>query len=179
MRILRAGSTSTSHRRSSRFSSRSRKISISAPVFSLLPYRRAGKTLVSLKTKRSFSSKYSMISLKMRCSTVPLARLMTIRRESSRFSVGCFASISGANSYPYCDNFMVKKILFLRPKKQNRLFSIRKKVYFVSSSCNFLRNSSNSKAFSSVKPPLRVRRSDVRWAPLASACPISWASERM
>ena len=36
MRILRAGSTSTSHSRCSRLSSRRRKISISAPVFLLV-----------------------------------------------------------------------------------------------------------------------------------------------
>ena len=53
---------------------------------------------MSLKMKRSFSSKYSMISLKMRCSMVPLARLTTIRRDSSRFSAGYFASRSAEKS---------------------------------------------------------------------------------
>ncbi len=77
MRILRAGSTRTSHSLSSRFSSRSRNISMSAPVF---------------------SSKYSIMSLKMRCSISPVLRSTTIRRASSRFSAGYFAIISCENS---------------------------------------------------------------------------------
>ena len=67
-----------------------------------------------------------MMSLKMRCSMVPLARLTTIRRDSSRFSAGYLASISGENSYPYCDNFILNA--FLRVGTKDRLIPIRGKA---------------------------------------------------
>jgi len=74
MRIFRAGSTSTSHNKLSRFSSRSKNTSMTAPVFSLLPYILAGNTLVLLATNTSPSSKMSTMSLNMRCSNVPESR---------------------------------------------------------------------------------------------------------
>ena len=57
IRIFRAGSTSTSHSRLSLLSSLNKKTSISAPVFSLFPHMRAGKTLVLLSTRQSPSVK--------------------------------------------------------------------------------------------------------------------------
>ena len=56
-RILRAGSTKTSQRRKSWLSSLNKKTSILAPVFSLVPYIRAGNTLVLFNTITSPSSK--------------------------------------------------------------------------------------------------------------------------
>ena len=70
MRIFRAGSTRTSHNRDSRLSSRRRKTSILAPVFSFSPYKRAGKTLVLFMINTSPSLKYSSTSLKCLCSIV-------------------------------------------------------------------------------------------------------------
>ena len=55
--IFLAGSTKTSQRRCSAFSSLNKKTSILAPVFSLFPNILAGKTLVLFSTKTSPSSK--------------------------------------------------------------------------------------------------------------------------
>ena len=65
--IFLAGSTKTSHNLCSAFNSRNKKTSILAPVFSLFPYKRAGKTFVLLRTMTSFSSKYSIMSLNCLC----------------------------------------------------------------------------------------------------------------
>ena len=95
-RILRAGSTNTSHKRNSLFSSRSKKTSMVAPVFSLFPYKRAGKTLVLFKIITSFSSKYPKISLKILCSIAPVFLFSTINLASSLFSDGlCAINASG------------------------------------------------------------------------------------
>ena len=77
-RILRAGSTNTSHNFISLFNSRNKKTSILAPVFSLLPYKRAGKTLVLLFIITSLSSKYFRMSLNALCSIFPFLRSSTI-----------------------------------------------------------------------------------------------------
>nr|WP_238785671.1 hypothetical protein [Blattabacterium cuenoti] len=63
-----AGSTKTSQVLSFWSNSRSRKTSILASVFSLLPNSLAGKTLVLFKIKVSPSSKYWYKSLKNLCS---------------------------------------------------------------------------------------------------------------
>ena len=54
--IFLAGSTITSHKRLGLLSSRNKNTSIFAPVFSFLPYIRAGKTLVLFTTNTSLSS---------------------------------------------------------------------------------------------------------------------------
>ena len=115
MRIFRAGSTNTSHKRFSSFNSRNKNTSIFAPVFSLFPYNLAGKTFVSLKTKTSLSSKYSSISLNIRCSISPVLRCTTIKRDSSLFFAGYLAICSSVSLNLNCDNFICISILF--PKK--------------------------------------------------------------
>ena len=114
-----------------------------------------------------------------------LARFTTIRRASSRFSAGYLASISGLNSYPYCDNFIVGKLnltlRFPRPaqsesglapapagyvslsqKTQNNQGIYVGKTILFHSPLNFFRKSSNCHAASTSCVPLRVRRSEVR-----------------
>ena len=54
MRILRAGSTNTSHNLSSSFSSRNKNTSMRAPVFSLFPYNRAGEHFGIIKDEHIF-----------------------------------------------------------------------------------------------------------------------------
>ena len=108
--IFLAGSTKTSHNLCSEFNSRSKNTSILAPVFSLLPNKRAGKTLVLLRIITSFSSKYSIRSLKYLCSIVCFSLLSTINLASSRCSEGYSARSSSGNSKLKWDSFM--KIIF-------------------------------------------------------------------
>ena len=105
-RIFLAGSTNTSQSFISLFNSRSKNTSILAPVFSLLPYKRAGKTLVLLRIITSLSLKYFKMSLNSLCSILPFLRSKTINLASSLFSAGYFAIKLSENWNLNCDNFI-------------------------------------------------------------------------
>ena len=75
---------------------RSSRTSHTAPVGTLTPIKRAGRTLELLTTSTSPAFRYSGRSWKMRCSIV---RSSTIRRALSRGSAGSWAISSLGRSY--------------------------------------------------------------------------------
>ncbi len=111
MRTLRAGSTITSQIFSSLFSSRRRKTSILALVFSFRPNKRAGNTLVSLTTRQSPFLKNWDISL----NRIPVIdssdRLITIRRAASRGFAGYRAIRFLGRGYRKSESFIRHTLL--------------------------------------------------------------------
>ena len=95
-RAFLPGRTSTSHVSMS-LRTRSR-ISMAAPVPTLSPYNLAGSTLVLLMTRQSPARRYSLISLKCRCSLSPLSLWTTIRRLEALSLRGSWAMSSSGRS---------------------------------------------------------------------------------
>jgi len=88
--VFLPGFVSASHRFG--LSSRSSRISI----FSFFPgrqaWRRAGKTRVSFATRKCSAPRTFGRSRNQRCSLFPVSRRISIKREPSRSSAGCWAT---------------------------------------------------------------------------------------
>ncbi len=81
------------------------------------PMSRAGKTLVSLTTRRSFAVMYSTMSAMWRCSSMPVSRCSTIILSVPRRSAGCCAMSRSGSGYQNCRVFMAENYTTICPPR--------------------------------------------------------------